>query len=81
MVACLKMYILMMRWSGGGEDNLEKIIRERLIYQVFYQVRCEERLDLDHPPMSCDLDFVGLERSSNGMYRYNDFVVHLPKSI
>ena len=73
--------LLIEQWSGGCKDSPGKFIRVRLLYQSFEQIRGVEHLDLDNPPMSCDLDFVGLEKVSNGMYRYNDFVAHLQKSI
>lgn len=71
--------LLFEQWLS--KDNQEKYICVRLVYQSSEQIRGLERLSLDNPPMSYELDFVGLEKSSNGMYRYEDFIEHLHKSL
>ena len=38
-------------------------------------------MDLCHPPMSHELSFEKLEKASNGMYKYEDFMQHLQNSI
>ena len=62
-------------------DYSNRYIRARLVYQSSEQIREMTPMDLSNPPMSYDLSFTGLEKTENGMYRYEDFMNHLQKSI
>lgn len=62
-------------------DDSNRYIRARLVYQSSEQIREMTPMDLSNPPMSYDLSFTGLEKTENGMYRYEDFMNHLQKSI
>lgn len=69
------------QWIETNHPNPEKYIRARLVYQSTEQIRGMKQMDLTNPPMSYDLSFTGLEKTANGMYRYDDFMNHLKKSI
>lgn len=69
------------QWIETNHPNPEKYIRARLVYQSTEQIRGMKQMDLTNPPMSYDLSFTGLEKTANGMYRYDDFMNHLQKSI
>jgi glucose-1-phosphatase len=58
-----------------------RYVRARLVYQSTNQIRGMKQMDLDNPPMSYELSFIGLEKAPNGMYRYEDFMRHLQNSI
>ena len=58
-----------------------KYIRPRLVYQSSAQIRHMAVLDLNHPPMFCDLSFAGLEKTPTGMYRFEDFIHHIERTI
>lgn len=73
--------LVLEQWVETGNPHPEKYIRARLMYQSTDQIRGMKQMDLDNPPMSYDLSFVGIEKASNGMYRYDDFMSHLQKSI
>lgn len=59
----------------------DRYVRPRLIYQSSEQIRNMEPLDLENPPFCIDLSFRGLTKSANGMYRYEDFMRHLQRTI
>lgn len=59
----------------------ERFIRTRLVYQSSRQIREMEALDLANPPMSVDLSFEGLEKTPEGMYRYQDFMQHFQTAL
>ena len=68
-------------WEEKNGTNPEKYIRVRLVYQSSEQIRGMQRLTLDNPPMSCELSFTGIEKVSNGMYPYDEFMNHLQTSL
>ena len=72
--------VLFEEWSEKG-PNLKKYVRVRLVYQSSEQIREIQRMDLENPPMSYEFTFTGLDKAPNGMYRYDDFMNHLQKSI
>jgi len=51
------------------------------MYQSTDQIRYMKPMDPDNPPMSYELSFNGIEKTSNGMYDYEEFMRHLQKSI
>lgn len=69
------------QWKERSCLNSPKYVRIRLIYQSSEQIREMKVLDIENPPMSFDLDFNGLEKTNNGMYRYEDFMNRLQTSI
>ena len=69
------------QWAEIGCPQPERYVRVRLVYQSHEQIRNMKPMDLANPPMSYDLSFTGLEKASNGMYRYDDFMSHLQNSI
>ena len=69
------------QWVETGCDNPQKYVRARLVYQSTEQIRGMKQMDLSNPPMSYELSFIGLEKAPNDMYRYDDFMNHLQKSI
>lgn len=73
--------LVLEQWVETEGDNPQKYVRARLVYQSTEQIRGMQQMDLSNPPMSHELSFTGLEKVSNGMYRYDDFMQHLQKSI
>lgn len=73
--------LLFEQWKETCFDNPKRYVRIRLMYQSSDQIRKMTPMDLCHPPMSYELSFKGLEKASNGMYKYEDFMQHLQKSI
>ena len=73
--------LVLEQWAETDETNPKRYVRARLMYQSTEQIRGMKQMDLDNPPMSYDLSFVGLEKASNGMYEYEDFMRHLQSSI
>ena len=69
------------QWREKCGLNPQKYVRIRLLYQSTEQIREMQIMDLDNQPQSFDLDFTGIERADNGMYRYNDFMERLEGSI
>lgn len=69
------------QWVETGCDNPQKYVRARLVYQSTEQIRGMKQMNLSNPPMSYELSFAGLEKEPNGMYRYDNFMQHLQKSI
>lgn len=59
----------------------ERYMNARLLYQSSKQIQEMQVLDLTNPPMSFDLSFKGIEKAANGMYRYDDFMNHLGKTV
>ncbi|MBO7529827.1 MAG: histidine-type phosphatase [Bacteroidales bacterium] len=73
--------LVLEQWVEKTVDNPQKYVRARLVYQSTEQIRGMEPMDLSNPPMSYELSLMGLEKAPNGMYRYDDFMNHLQKSI
>lgn len=73
--------LLFEQWGESNGPKSERYVRARLVYQSTEQIRGMKQMDLSNPPMSYDLSFIGLEKMSNGMYRYDDFMNHLQKTI
>ena len=73
--------LVLEQWVETDCDNPQKYVRASLVYQSTDQIRGMEPMDLSNPPMSYELSFTGLEKAENGMYRYDDFMQHLQKSI
>ena len=73
--------LVLEQWVETDGDKPQKYVRARLVYQSTEQIRGMKQMDLSNPPMSYDLSFTGLEKASNGMYSYDDFMRHLQKSI
>lgn len=73
--------LVLEQWVETEGDNPQKYVNARLVYQSTEQIRSMEPMDLANPPMSYELSFAGLEKAPNGMYRYDDFMNHLKKSI
>lgn len=73
--------LVLEQWVEKTVDNPQKYVRARLVYQSTEQIRGMEPMDLSNPPMSYELSLKGLEKAPNGMYRYDDFMNHLQKSI
>ena len=73
--------LVLEQWVETDGDKPQKYVRARLVYQSTEQIRGMKQMDLSNPPMSYDLSFTGLEKASNGMYSYDDFMQHLQKSI
>lgn len=65
-------------------NTCERYIKTRLLYQSTKQIQEMQVLDLNNPPKSFDLSFDGLEKvgyEGNRMYRYDDFMSHLQKTL
>ena len=73
--------LVLEQWVETDCDNPQKYVRANLVYQSTDQIRGKEPMDLSNPPMSYELSFTGMEKAENGMYRYDDFMRHLQKSI
>lgn len=73
--------LLFEQWKETCSDNPQRYVRIRFLYQSSDQIRKMTPMDLCHPPMSYELSFRGIEKASNGMYKYEDFMDHLQKSI
>ena len=73
--------LVLEQWVEKGTADHQKYVRARLVYQSPEQIRGMKQMDLSNPPMSYELGFAGLEKAPNGMYRYDDFMQHLQKSI
>ena len=73
--------LVLEQWTETDKTNPKRYVRARLMYQSTEQIRGMKQMDLDNPPMSYDLSFVGLEKALNGLYDYDDFMQHLQKSI
>jgi glucose-1-phosphatase len=73
--------LVLEQWVETEAQNPKRYVRARLMYQSTEQIRGMKPMDLDNPPMSYDLSFIGLEKAPNGMYDYDDFMRHLQKSI
>lgn len=73
--------LVLEQWAETDASNPKRYVRARLMYQSTDQIRGMKQMDLDNPPMSYDLSFVGIEKTSNGMYEYEDFMRHLQSSI
>ena len=73
--------LVLEQWVEANNPNPKRYIHARLVYQSTEQIRGMKQMDLSNPPMSYDVSFTGLEKTSNGMYRYDDFMSHLQKSI
>lgn len=69
------------QWTETGCPNPQKYVRVRYVYQSSEQIREMQPLDLSNPPMSYELSFDGIEKASNGMYKYDEFMQHLQNSI
>lgn len=69
------------QWTDAELPDAERYVRVRFIYQSHEQIREMTPLDLSTPPMSYELSFDGIEKESNGMYRYDDFMRHLQHGI
>lgn len=73
--------LLFEQWREACGDNTKKYVRVRLVYQSTDQIRGMVPMDLCNPPMSFELSFDGMEKASNGMYRYEDFMLRMETSI
>lgn len=73
--------LLFEQWKEVCSDNPKRYVRVRLVYQSSEQIRGMKPMDLYNPPMSHELSFNGIEKASNGMYKYEDFMKHLQSSI
>ena len=73
--------LVLEQWLDTDGSEPMRYVRARLVYQSTNQIRGMKQMDLDNPPMSYELSFIGLEKAPNGMYRYDDFMRHLQNSI
>ena len=73
--------LVLEQWLDTDGSEPMRYVRARLVYQSTNQIRGMKQMDLDNPPMSYELSFIGLEKAPNGMYRYDDFMHHLQNSI
>lgn len=73
--------LLFEQWKEVCSDNPKRYVRVRLVYQSSEQIRGMKPMDFCNPPMSHELSFNGIEKASNGMYKYEDFMKHLQSSI
>lgn len=73
--------VLFEQWKETCSENPQRYVRVRYLYQSSDQIRKMAPMDLCYPPMSYELSFKGIEKASNGMYKYDDFMRHLQKSI
>lgn len=73
--------LVLEQWADANNPEPQRYVRARLVYQSTDQIRGMKSMDLDNPPMSYELSFTGIEKASNGMYAYEDFMRHLQKSI
>lgn len=71
--------VLLEKWVNP--TTCEQYIKARLLYQSTKQVQEMQVLDLKNPPQACELSFTGLEKAENGMYRYDDFMNHIEKTL
>lgn len=70
---------LLEKWVNP--TTCEQYIKARLLYQSTEQIQKMSILSLENPPMSFNLSFKGLEKAENGMYRYEDFMNHIEKTL
>lgn len=73
--------LVLEQWADTDYPDSKRYVRARLLYQSTDQIREMKPMDLENPPMSYDLSFIGLEKADNGMYEYEDFMHHLQNSI
>lgn len=73
--------LVLEQWAETKNLGSKRYVRARLVYQSTDQIREMKPMDLDNPPMSYNLSFIGLEKAPNGMYNYDDFMCHLQNSI
>ena len=62
--------ILFEKWKIGKEHY----VRVRLAYYSSDQIRTSNPADVQGTPLFVELGFKGLTRDQNGMYRYDDFI-------
>ena len=63
------------------KKNNEEFVRLSLCYNSVDQLRHISLLSEDNPPKFCQLKVRGLETNEDGLYRYEDFMKQLDKSI
>jgi len=73
--------LVLEQWVETDGLEPQRFVRARLMYQSTDQIRYMKPMDPDNPPMSYELSFNGIEKTSNGMYDYEEFMRHLQKSI
>lgn len=73
--------LVLEQWAETDHPDSKRYVRARLMYQSTEQIRGMKPMDLENPPMSYDLSFIGLEKAANGMYEYEGFMRHLQNSI
>jgi len=59
------------------EKDSEEYIRVRLVYDSSDKLRNISIHDLNNPPLSCILEFEGLQANDDGMYLFSEFEEHL----
>lgn len=70
---------LLEEWADPA--TCERYVKARLLYQSTKQIQEMQVLDVTNPPMSFELSFTGIEKTANGMYRYDDFMKHIEKTL
>lgn len=73
--------LVLEQWTESKGNHPKRYVRARLVYQSTDQIRGMKQMDLENPPMSYELSFIGIKKAQDGMYEYEDFMNHLQKSI
>lgn len=66
------------KWEDKDGNKFAAV---ELVYQSTEQLRNASVLTLDTPPAVYGLSFVGMEKNSDGLYRYDDVIERLDKAI
>ncbi len=66
------------KWSGADGQTYATV---SLVYQTVDQLRNCNMLDLKNPPMKVMLEFEGLQKNSDGFYRFDDLKARFDKAI
>lgn len=66
------------KWSGADGQTYATV---SLVYQTVDQLRNCSMLDLKNPPMKVMLEFEGLQKNSDGFYRFDDLKARFDKAI
>ena len=69
--------LLFEKWSSCRESYVRVI----MAYYSTNQIRTSNPADVQGAPIFVELGFNGIKRASNGLYRYDDFMRHIDKTL
>ena len=70
--------IVIERWKDSAKSNYYSI---SLVYESLDQLRNAPTLSLDNPPIKYELEFEGLSKESNNLYKEADFLSHFQQKV